>query len=57
MNFESGRMSHILFTIFVPNTIGMIFLSLFLIADGLFVGKGVGGDAFFSVILHCRYIP
>ena len=51
MNFESGKIPHIFFKIFIPTMVGMVFSSLFLITDGIFVGKGVGDDAFASVNL------
>ena len=40
---------------FIPTLLGMILSATINIADGIFVGRGVGSDALAAVISHKRF--
>ncbi len=50
-NIDFGQMSipRLFVKLFIPTLMGLIFLSILNIADGVFVGKGVGSDALAAV--------
>lgn len=50
-NLDFGRMSvsHLFKKLLVPTVLGMVFSAVFVITDGIFVGKGVGSDALAAV--------
>lgn len=49
IDFGSMDISTLFRKLFFPTVLGMVFSALFIITDGIFVGKGVGSDALASV--------
>ena len=49
LNLETGKISKLFFSFAVPSTISMIVTSLYTIADGVFITRGVGSDGIAAV--------
>lgn len=49
LDFGTMNIPHLFVKLFVPTLMGLIFSALLNIADGIFVGKGVGSDALAAV--------
>lgn len=49
IDFGKSRIAPLFKRIFYPTLFSMIFASLFTVADGIFVGKGVGSDALAAI--------
>ena len=49
IDFEKTDVSRLFFKLFVPTLLGLLFGGLLNLADGIFVGRGVGSDALAAV--------
>ena len=49
IDFGKGRIEPLFQSIFYPTLLSMVFASLYTVADGIFVGQGVGSDALASI--------
>ena len=49
IDFGKTNIPRLFVKLFIPTVLGMLFNSIFNIADGIFVGKGVGSDALAAV--------
>lgn len=49
IDFSSMKVSHLFVKLFVPTLLGMISSAVFIITDGIFVGKGIGSNALAAV--------
>ena len=49
IDLESGKIGPLFRTLFFPTLIGMVFMSLQTVIDGIFVGRGVGADGIAAV--------
>lgn len=49
IDFGKMNIPQLFFKLFIPTLLGMIFMSILNIADGIFVGKGVSSDALAAV--------
>lgn len=49
IDFESMEIPKLFRKLFIPTVVGMIFSAIFIITDGIFVGKGIGSDALAAV--------
>ena len=49
IDFGSMRIRKLFRRLFVPTLLGMVFSIIFIITDGVFVGRGIGSDALASV--------
>lgn len=49
IDFGSMRIPELFRRLFIPTVLGMVFSAVFVITDGIFVGKGVGSDALAAV--------
>lgn len=49
IDFEKMRVGRLFRKLFIPTVLGMLFSSLFIVTDGIFVGKGIGSDALAAV--------
>ena len=49
IDFGKTRIEPLFQSIFVPTLFSMVFASLFTVADGIFVGQGVGSDALAAI--------
>ena len=49
INFGSMNISTLFRKLLIPTVLGMVFSALFVITDGIFVGKGIGSDALAAV--------
>ena len=63
IDFGSMNISTLFRKLLIPTVLGMVFSALFVITDGIFVGKGIGSDALAAVISlrqllfpHCSYL-
>ena len=58
IDFKNMDIAALFRKLLLPTVLGMIFSALFVITDGIFVGKGIGSDALATamVILH-RHRP
>ena len=45
IDFGSMDISTLFRKLLVPTVLGMVFSAIFVITDGIFVGKGIGSDA------------
>ena len=46
IDFKNMDIAALFRKLLLPTVLGMIFSALFVITDGIFVGKGIGSDAF-----------
>ena len=46
IDFKNTDIKTLFRKLLLPTVLGMIFSALFVITDGIFVGKGIGSDAF-----------
>ena len=51
IDFGSMNISTLFRKLLIPTVLGMIFSAVFVITDGIFVGKGIGSDALTSLPL------
>ena len=49
IDFGSMDISKLFRKLLIPTVLGMVFSAVFVITDGIFVGKGVGSDALAAV--------
>lgn len=49
IDFGSMNISTLFRKLLIPTVLGMVFSALFVITDGIFVGKGIGSDALAAV--------
>lgn len=49
INFEKTRIDPLFQSLFYPTLLSMVFASLFTVADGIFVGQGVGSNALAAI--------
>ena len=49
IDFGSMNISTLFRKLLIPTVLGMIFSAVFVITDGIFVGKGIGSDALAAV--------
>lgn len=49
IDFGKTRVEPLFHSIFLPTLLSMVFASLFTVADGIFVGQGVGSDALAAI--------
>lgn len=49
MDYKNGNIHRLFIRQLIPNLLGMAFTALFVIVDGIFVGRGVGSDALAAV--------
>ena len=49
IDFGSMNISTLFRKLLIPTVLGMVFSALFVIKDGIFVGKGIGSDALAAV--------
>lgn len=49
IDFKNEKISRLFRKLLLPTVMGMIFSALFVITDGIFVGKGIGSDALAAV--------
>ncbi len=49
IDFDKEPISQLFIKLFVPSLLGLIFISLFNIVDGVFVGRGIGSNALAAV--------
>ena len=49
LNFGTMNVPRLFVKLFIPTLMGLIFSAILNLADGIFVGKGVGSDALASV--------
>lgn len=49
IDFSSMKVSHLFVKLFVPTLLGMISSAVFIITDGIFVGRGIGSNALAAV--------
>lgn len=49
IDFGRSRIVPLFHRIFYPTLLSMVFASLFTVADGIFVGQGVGSDALAAI--------
>ncbi|MFR9546874.1 MAG: MATE family efflux transporter [Rikenellaceae bacterium] len=49
IDFNNDSIPKLFRSILIPTLLGMSFTALFIIADGIFVGRGIGGDALAAV--------
>ena len=49
IDFESMRIRKLFRRLFIPTLLGMVFSIIFIITDGIFVGRGIGSDALAAV--------
>lgn len=49
LNLETGKISELFFSFAIPSTISMIVTSLYTIADGVFITRGVGSEGIAAV--------
>lgn len=49
LNFGTMNVPRLFVKLFIPTLMGLIFFAILNLADGIFVGKGVGSDALASV--------
>ena len=49
IDFESMSVGRLFRKLFIPTLLGMVFSALFIITDGIFVGRGIGSDALAAV--------
>ena len=55
INFGSMNISTLFRKLLIPTVLGMVFSALFVITDGIFVGKGIGSDALAAVNITAFY--
>lgn len=55
IDFKNMDIAALFRKLLLPTVLGMIFSALFVITDGIFVGKGIGSDALAAVISWHRY--
>jgi len=53
IDFGKEKIPHLFNTLFIPTLLGMIFDVTFILADGIFVGHGVGAEGLAGVNLAC----
>lgn len=46
IDFGSMEIPKLFRKLLIPTVLGMVFSAVFVITDGIFVGKGIGSDAF-----------
>ena len=49
IDFGSMEISKLFRKLLIPTVLGMVFSAVFVITDGIFVGKGIGSDALAAV--------
>lgn len=49
LDFERMNISRLFIKLFVPTLLGLLFGAVLTLADGIFVGRGVGSDALAAV--------
>lgn len=49
IDFGAMNISKLFRKLLIPTVLGMVFSAIFVITDGIFVGKGVGSDALAAV--------
>lgn len=49
IDFGTMKVSTLFRKLLLPTILGMVFSAVFIITDGIFVGKGVGSDALAAV--------
>ena len=49
IDFGTSRIDPLFYSIFYPTLLSMVFASLFTVADGIFVGQGVGSNALAAI--------
>ena len=49
IDFGKTRIESLFISIFYPTLLSMVFASLFTVADGIFVGQGVGSNALAAI--------
>lgn len=49
INFKDTEIKKLFYKFLLPTVLGMIFSAIFIITDGIFVGKGIGSDALAAV--------
>lgn len=49
IDFNNDNIPKLFRSILIPTLLGMSFTAMFIIADGIFVGRGIGGDALAAV--------
>ena len=52
IDFKNMDIAALFRKLLLPTVLGMIFSALFVITDGIFVGKGIGSDALAAVNIH-----
>lgn len=55
IDFKNMDIAALFRKLLLPTVLGMIFSALFVITDGIFVGKGIGSDALPPSISWHRY--
>lgn len=55
IDFKNTDIKTLFRKLLLPTVLGMIFSALFVITDGIFVGKGIGSDALAAVNMWHRY--
>ena len=51
IDFGKSRIAPLFNSIFYPTLLSMVFASLFTVADGIFVGQGVGSNALAAITI------
>ena len=54
IDFGSMNISTLFRKLLIPTVLGMVFSALFVITDGIFVGKGIGSDALSLKAFFCE---
>ena len=49
IDFGKTKVTHLFRKLLLPTVLGMVFSALFVITDGIFVGRGLGSDALAAV--------
>ncbi len=53
IDFERMKIGRLFRKLFIPTVLGMLFSSLFIVTDGIFVGKGIGSEALAAINMVC----
>ena len=56
IDFKNTDIKTLFRKLLLPTVLGMIFSALFVITDGIFVGKGIGSDALAAVNGYWTYV-
>ena len=50
IDFGNMKIPRLFRKLLIPTVLGMVFSAVFVITDGIFVGKGIGSDALAAVM-------